>query len=144
MFPHKTCSCHKIQKKFRLDTAPLSNGGTSDQYWWVWYKWAREATNTISSMHCSQFLSAWPTSAPEIAALRSLLPMLFCYLISPATTLETGARKEERMAQGEPFLYSLQGLWKALRHLWRWSFIVNTGCICLLNGHVRLSMGFNV
>lgn len=49
----------------------------------------------ISSMQCSLFLSAWPTSAPEIAALRSLLPILFCYFIAPATMLQD---KEERRA----------------------------------------------
>lgn len=77
-------------------------------------KWAKaeQATDIMSSMQCSPFLSAWPTSAPEIEALRSLLPILFCYFIAPATALETGGEKEESMAQErgaqgshEPFLY---------------------------------------
>lgn len=54
---------------------------------------AEQATDIMSSMRCSPFLSAWPTSAPEIAALRSLLPILFCYFTAPATTLKTGGGK---------------------------------------------------
>ncbi len=59
-------------------------------------KWAKaeQATDIMSSMQCTPFLSAWPTSAPEIEALRSLLPILFCYFIAPATALETGGGKE--------------------------------------------------
>lgn len=55
---------------------------------------AEQATDIMSSMQCSPFLSAWPTSAPEIAALRSLLPIPFCYFIAPATALKTGGGKE--------------------------------------------------
>lgn len=76
---------------------------TSDHRQWISYmgvnflrcKPARpeQATDIISSMQCSPFLSAWPTSAPEIAALRSLLQILFCYFIAPATTLQTGGEK---------------------------------------------------
>lgn len=64
-------------------------------------KWARakKATDIMSSMQCSPFLSAWPTSAPEIAALRSLLPILFCYFIAPATALKPGGGKDESVAQ---------------------------------------------
>lgn len=63
-------------------------------------RWRSEqATDITSSMQCSPFLSAWPTSAPEIAALWSLLTILFCYFIAPATALETGGGKEESVAQ---------------------------------------------
>lgn len=55
---------------------------------------AEQATDIMSSMQCSPFLSVWPTSAPEIAALRSLLPIPFCYFIAPATALKTGGGKE--------------------------------------------------
>lgn len=58
------------------------------------------ATDIMSSMQCSPFLSAWPTSAPEIAALRSLLPILFCYFTAPAAALQTGGGEEERGAGG--------------------------------------------
>lgn len=56
------------------------------------------ATDITSSMQCSRFFSMWPTSAPEIAVLRSLLPILFFYFIAPATALQTGG-KEDSMAQ---------------------------------------------
>ena len=77
---------------------------TSDHRWWISYieelflrcKWARaeQATDIMSSMQCSPFLSAWPTSAPEIAALRSLLPILFCYFTAPATATARDRRRK--------------------------------------------------